>query len=521
MDENEIYGSKSTDDLPSDLNVSELEELQRLVFERDLHRCQGCPGDAAKFILRFEDSRLGSGVPWDWVSVCETCFNRYNWSFDSVDSLGFLDPNRRNIYKQYYKSEQWRRRRHRIWERDGYLCQSCLLAKSDQVHHLNYDHFKEEFDFELKSICTKCHCREHRIPEEAANIPSEQSTLKLEMGDDDAATPEQTETIVVDTEFFETVNQQYTPDDVDEISSPISKFRSAFWNKKEQEYQFRSKKMDSQFDCRCRKKKVVFKLSEGKAKRKTFHFQCLKCGKLSKAKARDARNGEAILEADMHLIDKFSQKVADDHSAERRGRSWVEAVAQGVFWPCDCRNLSFCRRELTVEVSSHGYQCTNCGGWKSTVDYPTELAIPQSHQFDPSIAVKYRTSGFLADGALLIKTRYAESKVEFEAMLERNKLSLQKQKEEWYTKIQMNRMRKERCKPECQKLALLVWRKYGGICQKCFAASAADVRHINYYQPAPLHSYNLIPLCKECVFDFDNRNIATRTMGTMGPPIRA
>jgi len=332
--------------------------------------------------------------------------------------------------------------------------------------------------------------------------------MNLDSSDDVLVTSDQPEIVGVDTQFLETVNQHYMPEQVDDISSPISKFRSAFWNKKERENQFSSRKMGAQFDCRCRKKNVVFKQSEGKAKRKTFHFQCMKCGKLSKAKAGDARKGEAILEADMQLTDKFSQKAADDHSAKRRDKSWAEAVAQGVFWPCDCRNLRFCSRELAVGILSHGYQCMNCGGWKSTVDLPTELEIPHLHQFDPSIAVNYRSSGFLTDGALLIKTQNVESEVEFKSEVERNKLSLQKQKEEWDAKIQLNRMKKERCKPECQKLALLVWRKYGGICQQCFTASAADIRHINYYPPAPLHSYNLIPLCKECVFDFDNGTIS-------------
>lgn len=507
---------RNVNECPSELNANEFDELLRIVFKRDLQLCQGCSGTVANYILRIEDSRLGPGIPWDWVSVCDACQKRYQFSTPSVD---FLDPNLRIEFNKYYKSEQWRRLRHRIWERDGFLCQSCLLAKADQVHHLNYDHFQAEFDFELKAICTKCHCREHRVAEQTSKPTmrsSDQLTLKLDFGDDAMAVSVLSESVEVEAQFCETVNEACASDFVDQRLSPISEFRTAFWNKVSRENQFGSKKLNDRFDCRCRKKKVVFTQSTDKAKRKKFHWQCMKCGELSSAKAGDASPDEAILEAVMGLKDKMSQKVADDHSAKRRGKSWVEAVAQGVFWPCDCKNLRFCVREFPVGLPIHGYQCMNCGGWMPANDSRKETSNLQVSKFDSSIVVQYRSSGFHVDGAALVKAGHAKLEAQFDAEMERNRLSLQKKQEDWYVRIQLNYDKTERSKPECKKLALLVWKKYVGVCQRCLSASAADIRLINYYPPAPLHSYNLIPLCNECICDFDKRTVERMSPQSIG-----
>ena len=63
-------------------------------------------------------------------------------------------------YNEYLKSEKWADKRKKILKRDP-LCQACLESKSQQVHHLTYDHAGDEFMFELMGVCIPCHKKIH------------------------------------------------------------------------------------------------------------------------------------------------------------------------------------------------------------------------------------------------------------------------------------------------------------------------------------------------------------------------
>jgi hypothetical protein len=64
-------------------------------------------------------------------------------------------------YREYLKTDGWRRKRDHILRRDEYLCQGCLSRPATQVHHLTYEHIFEEFALELVSLCGHCHARIH------------------------------------------------------------------------------------------------------------------------------------------------------------------------------------------------------------------------------------------------------------------------------------------------------------------------------------------------------------------------
>lgn len=59
-------------------------------------------------------------------------------------------------YRDYIKSDQWKTLRKEILERDEYTCQICG-GVAEQVHHLTYDHLRNEYHFELVSLCKNCH----------------------------------------------------------------------------------------------------------------------------------------------------------------------------------------------------------------------------------------------------------------------------------------------------------------------------------------------------------------------------
>lgn len=63
-------------------------------------------------------------------------------------------------YSEYLRSEAWHKMRVAVLRRDGNLCQSCLIHKATQVHHLSYRLFKQvgrSAAFELVAVCHKCH----------------------------------------------------------------------------------------------------------------------------------------------------------------------------------------------------------------------------------------------------------------------------------------------------------------------------------------------------------------------------
>ena len=66
-------------------------------------------------------------------------------------------------HNEYLKSKEWQLKRDQVLRRDNYLCQACLENTATQVHHLSYDHWKQEPLFELVSICGPCHERITKI----------------------------------------------------------------------------------------------------------------------------------------------------------------------------------------------------------------------------------------------------------------------------------------------------------------------------------------------------------------------
>lgn len=64
-------------------------------------------------------------------------------------------------YTAYLKTPQWAEKRRLVLERDKYVCQGCLRSRASHVHHLTYEHVRNELLFELISLCTACHRRIH------------------------------------------------------------------------------------------------------------------------------------------------------------------------------------------------------------------------------------------------------------------------------------------------------------------------------------------------------------------------
>lgn len=64
-------------------------------------------------------------------------------------------------YNEYLQSEKWRQKREKVFARANGLCEGCRDKKPTQVHHLTYEHVRDEFLFELAAVCDDCHERLH------------------------------------------------------------------------------------------------------------------------------------------------------------------------------------------------------------------------------------------------------------------------------------------------------------------------------------------------------------------------
>lgn len=88
------------------------------------------------------------------VAVVLSTFNR--WQFETNRKR------RRDYYREYLKSDEWKRKRFVVLRRDNWRCKYCG-GHATQVHHLKYAKYnigKEPIEW-LVSVCKPCHDSQH------------------------------------------------------------------------------------------------------------------------------------------------------------------------------------------------------------------------------------------------------------------------------------------------------------------------------------------------------------------------
>jgi 5-methylcytosine-specific restriction endonuclease McrA len=68
---------------------------------------------------------------------------------------------RQQEYSEYLRTEQWQSKRRLVFQRAKNLCEGCRCAQATEVHHVSYEHFKDELLFELVALCFDCHRKVH------------------------------------------------------------------------------------------------------------------------------------------------------------------------------------------------------------------------------------------------------------------------------------------------------------------------------------------------------------------------
>jgi len=73
-------------------------------------------------------------------------------------------------YTEYLRSPEWAQKRRLVMQRDGGICQCCLLKPATQVHHLSYRRVFNEPAWDLRSICDACHDEWHSEQDDESQV---------------------------------------------------------------------------------------------------------------------------------------------------------------------------------------------------------------------------------------------------------------------------------------------------------------------------------------------------------------
>jgi hypothetical protein len=67
-------------------------------------------------------------------------------------------------YHAHLASDYWHALRRKALRRDNWLCQGCLEAAAEHIHHLTYERLGRELLCDVVSLCIDCHqiCHPHR-----------------------------------------------------------------------------------------------------------------------------------------------------------------------------------------------------------------------------------------------------------------------------------------------------------------------------------------------------------------------
>jgi len=70
-------------------------------------------------------------------------------------------------YREYIKSEAWRKRRFWYFETHDKKCRKCNSVHRIQLHHKTYKRLGGERDADLVALCYQCHKKLHKMQKES------------------------------------------------------------------------------------------------------------------------------------------------------------------------------------------------------------------------------------------------------------------------------------------------------------------------------------------------------------------
>lgn len=126
------------------------------------YQCTVCGANTSAWIKRSEVTNPAAVPAWDESLRDEFWKNQRTQRLHEVTEQRRSDIDAwRREHSAYLLTPQWRSLRARVLIRAGGLCEGCRTADATCVHHLTYDHWKDELLFELVALCNECHDKAH------------------------------------------------------------------------------------------------------------------------------------------------------------------------------------------------------------------------------------------------------------------------------------------------------------------------------------------------------------------------
>lgn len=115
------------------------------------YQCQSCGRAIGNAV-----SRKDIHVPVDQVPL---------WNAQAEDSLWQAYAVESNIrqskwwgsYTEYLASDRWARKRQKVLDKAGGICEACGDRPAQEVHHLTYRNVGAEPLWDLRAVCKPCH----------------------------------------------------------------------------------------------------------------------------------------------------------------------------------------------------------------------------------------------------------------------------------------------------------------------------------------------------------------------------
>lgn len=87
----------------------------------------------------------------------------------------------KGTYKEYMRSQQWKRKRQEAIDHHGNWCNRCGAEPPTplQVHHITYDRLFQELMDDLEVLCGGCHRNEHEGKNNIVADPMTEEYTKL------------------------------------------------------------------------------------------------------------------------------------------------------------------------------------------------------------------------------------------------------------------------------------------------------------------------------------------------------
>ena len=141
-------------------------EIRKQTHGAYVLQCPQCGSTCSNSLAHksMTQEQMESALPFDYKR------REQGWDFSSesrqmqrAHGIKPMDSIKRDSYDDYLRSPEWKAKRQIIIKREANICQGCLSAPIEEVHHSTYSNIGDELMFQLIGLCSNCHRKVHHI----------------------------------------------------------------------------------------------------------------------------------------------------------------------------------------------------------------------------------------------------------------------------------------------------------------------------------------------------------------------